>query len=129
MFCRSVLEQSCVVWHNSLTQENSDDIERLQKTFVRLILKHEHDNYDNALLKLNLDTLESRREKISLKFANDGIKFGTLDDLLLKKQNVLFREAKAQETYNVEFANTERLRKSTVINLQNLLNKKASENQ
>ena len=129
MFCRSVLEQSCVVWHNSLTQENSDDIERLQKTFVKLILKHEYDNYDNALLKLNLDTLESRREKISLKFANDGIKFGTLDDLLLKKQNVHFREAKAQETYNVEFANTERLRKSTVINLQNLLNKKASENQ
>ena len=30
-YIRSILEQSCQVWHFSLTQENSDDIERVQK--------------------------------------------------------------------------------------------------
>ena len=27
LFCRSILEQSCVVWGTSLTQENKDDLE------------------------------------------------------------------------------------------------------
>ena len=80
VFCRSVIEQACVVWHNSLTQENSDDLERLQKTFAKLILKQEYVSYENALVKLNLDTLTSRRETISLKFAKDGIKYKTLTD-------------------------------------------------
>ena len=95
-----------------------------QKTFVKLILKKEYVNYENALLKLNLDTLASRREKISLKFANDGIINNTLTDLLIKRRenNSNIREVKKQETYNVNFANTDRLKQSTIIYLQNLLN-------
>ena len=102
----------------------SDDLERLQKTFVKLILKKEYVNYEKALLKLNLDTLASRREKISLKFANDGIINNTLTDLLIKRRenNSNIREVKKQETYNVNFANTDRLKQSTIIYLQNLLN-------
>ena len=34
IFCRSVLEQSCVVWHTSLTQDNIDDLERTQNPFL-----------------------------------------------------------------------------------------------
>ena len=30
MFIRSILEQSAVVWHSSLTAENTSDIERIQ---------------------------------------------------------------------------------------------------
>ena len=113
-----------MVWHASLTQQNSDDLERLQKTFVKLILKKEYNNYENALLKLNLDTLASRRKKISLKFANDGIMNNTLTDLLMKKRenNTNIREVKKEEKYNVQFANTDRLKNSTIIYLQNLLN-------
>ena len=39
LFCRSVLEQSCAVWHSSLTQENTDDLERTQKTFAKMVLR------------------------------------------------------------------------------------------
>ena len=39
IFCRSVLEQSCVLWHTSLTQENSEDLERTQKSFAKMVLK------------------------------------------------------------------------------------------
>ena len=74
VFCRSVLEQSCVVWHSSLTQENKDDLERMQKTFAKLVLRQNYKTYENSLLKLNLDCLESRRIAVCLKFAQAGIK-------------------------------------------------------
>ena len=73
-FCRSVLEQSCVIWGPSLTQENIKNLERTQKTFAKLILKEKYKSYDQALVKLNLDTLERRRQDLCLRFAKDGIK-------------------------------------------------------
>ena len=42
LFCRSILEQSCVVWGPSLTQENIEDLERTQKSFAKLVLKEKH---------------------------------------------------------------------------------------
>ena len=60
VFCRSVLEQSCVVLHSSLTQENIEDLERCQKIFTKLVLKDKYLNYEDALIKLNLDCLHSR---------------------------------------------------------------------
>ena len=35
IFIRSVLEQSATVWHSSLTEENKNDLERVQKSAVR----------------------------------------------------------------------------------------------
>ena len=61
VFCRSVLEQSCAVWSSSLTQENKDDLERTQKTFAKLVLKERYKNYEDALIILDLDSLEIRR--------------------------------------------------------------------
>ena len=37
-FIRSVLEQSAVVWHTSLTKKNRNDLERVQKVDVRIIM-------------------------------------------------------------------------------------------
>ena len=39
LFVRSILEQSAVVWHGSLTVDNRRDLERVQKTAARIILK------------------------------------------------------------------------------------------
>jgi hypothetical protein len=60
VFCRSVVEQLCVVFRSSLTQENREDLERLQKTFCKLLLKDSSVNYESALLKLKLVLLEDR---------------------------------------------------------------------
>ena len=38
LFVRSLLEQSATVWHSGLTEENSNDLERIQKSAVRIIL-------------------------------------------------------------------------------------------
>ena len=68
-FVRSVLEQSSVVWHSSLSSENRKDLERLQKTAVRIILGKTYNNYKQGLKMLNLQTLNQRRKMLCLKFA------------------------------------------------------------
>ena len=121
-FCRSVLEQSCVVWHSSLTQENKNDLERTQKTFCKLILKEKYKDYSNALIKLNLETLEERRNMLSLKFAKAGLKHKTLDDLFPEQKKHDSIQTRNHEKYKVNFANTERLKNSSIIFMQNQLN-------
>ena len=37
IFIRSVCEQSCTVWHSSLTEENSNDLERIKKIALKVI--------------------------------------------------------------------------------------------
>ena len=59
-FVRSFLEQSGVVWTYSLTQENREDLERLQHNAVRIIDKS-YKSYEDSLLKLNLKPLQERR--------------------------------------------------------------------
>ena len=74
VYCRSTLKQSAEVWASSLTQENKDDLERTQKCFAKLTLKKEYKEenqnaYENALIQLNLQTLEQRRNELCLNFA------------------------------------------------------------
>ena len=72
---------------------------------------------------MNLDLISDRREKISLKFATDGLKYGTMTDLLKKKDTTLNNIKKRKsEPYDINFAHRERTRKSSIIYLQNLLN-------
>ena len=46
-YIRSVLEQSAVVWHSSLTQENKADLIRVQKTACKIMLRRKYDNFEN----------------------------------------------------------------------------------
>ena len=58
VFCRSVLEQSCIVWHSSLTEENVSNLERIQKTVVKVILGDSYLSYEQYLLKLDMEKFE-----------------------------------------------------------------------
>ena len=62
-YIRSILEQSCTVWHSNLTVENCEDLERVQKSALRIILKEEYQTYEQALETLMLAKLSERREK------------------------------------------------------------------
>ena len=57
LFVRSLLEQSAVVWHSSLTKENEQDLERVQKNAFRIILKNNYQTYKKALANLGMETL------------------------------------------------------------------------
>ena len=65
-FIRPVLEQSAPVWHSSLTKENSDNLERIKKCAVRVILGKQHTSYENSLEIFNIKRLTERREYLSL---------------------------------------------------------------
>ena len=92
---------------------------------MKLVLKNNYKDYTDGLLKLNLETLSEQREKIALKFAEDGLKNGVLNDLLPRKKKQHNMEMRNEEPYEITFANTERMKQSSIIYLQNLLNKKA----
>ena len=74
LFIRSLLEQSATVWHSSLTKENIEDLERVQKCALRIILKENYQNYTHALRKLGIETLHGRREQLYSSFALKCVK-------------------------------------------------------
>ena len=65
MYIRSILEQSCTVWHSRLTVQNSEDLERVQKSALRIILGQNYITYEDGLETLMLSKLSDRRETMS----------------------------------------------------------------
>ena len=119
-YCVSVLEQSSVVWGSSLSSENTIDLERTQKCFVKLLLKNKYKTYEDGLIQLNLQTLEQRRQDLSLKFANDCTKQDKFKSLF--PENIDHRITRHSEKFQVPFSNTDRMRKSSIVNMKNQLN-------
>jgi hypothetical protein len=74
LFIRSLLEYCCVVWHSSLIVENQTDIERVQKTCLKVILGEMYVSYHSALEMTGLKTLSERREDRCLDFAKKCLK-------------------------------------------------------
>ena len=66
---RSVLEFGVPVWNGSITKEEVNDIERVQKTFLHILLGQNYLNYECALEVSGLDSLVFRRTALCLRFA------------------------------------------------------------
>ena len=120
LFIRSILEQSCVVWHSAITKEEEVSLERVQK----VILKQEYNNYDDALKRTNLQTLVDRREKLCLNFALKCTTHEKNKEMfpLNKTNHSMSSSMRHQEKYEVQFSRTTRLGKSAIPYLQRLLN-------
>ena len=122
VYCRSVLEQSCVLWDSSLTEDNRTDLERTQKTFCKLVLEEDYQNYNNALKILHLQTLDQRRKILTLKLAETGIKNGTMNDLFPHKKKTHNMTTRSGDYYKITHANTKRFQNSPVLAMQRMLN-------
>ena len=122
LFVRSVLEQSATVWHSSLTQENKEDLERVQKSAIRIIMGEEFKGYQKSLDKLDIETLDARRESLCLNFALKTSKNPKMKKMFPLKDKHHDMQTRQPEKYVVQHANTERLKKSSIIYMQNLLN-------
>ena len=106
------LEFSSNVWHSSLTKENRQDLERVQKAALKVILRNGYGNYENALKVSGLQSLDERRDVTCLTFAKNG--FSQLINHGMTKRN--------SPKYIVKRPNTERLRKSSINYMQKQLN-------
>jgi hypothetical protein len=71
---RSLLELAAPAWHGAITQEEIINIERIQKSAAHIILGEDYFSYKVALKFLNIDTLQSRRDKLCLNFAKKAEK-------------------------------------------------------
>ena len=124
LYIRSVCEQSAVVWHSSLTVENDTDIERIQKTALKIIFKSRYESYENALLLSDLETLSERRKQLCLTFAKRCLKDPDNDITKSFFQTNLFTHGgiRQPEKFKVDMANRKRTQQSPLIYMQHLLN-------
>ena len=98
------------------------------KTYAKLVLKEKYKNYENALILLDLNSLEERRKEMCLKFAKNGIKNKTLNDLFPMNEKMHPMKTRENNKFKVNFANTDRLKNSSIISMQNMLNEDSSYN-
>ena len=120
---RSKLEQSAVVWHSSLTQKNENDLERIQKAALKVILKERYQSYSDALMALKIKSLKDRREELCLKFAKSCLKiekFKKFFPLNKKDHSMLMRNT---EKFAIDKYGSVRYKDSAVPYMKRLLNK------
>jgi hypothetical protein len=106
LFVRSLLEQSATVWHSSISTENDNDLERVQKSAVKIILDEKYTTHQQGLAKLGLETLASRRENLCLSFAKKCVKSEKMRHMFPKNIKSHNMNTRNEEEYVVQFANT-----------------------
>ena len=121
-FIRSVLEQSAVVWHSSLTLRNRKDLERVQKVAVRVIMGKNYSNYKTGLKVLKLDTLEKRREMLCLRFAKNCTQNEKMKSLFPLNNSKHIMKTRKHKKYKTNKQNTKRFKKSALPYMRKLLN-------
>ena len=125
---RCKLEQAAPVWHHSITQSENTSLERVQRAAVRVIMGDSYKNYNDALEVLKMDSLEKRRDKLTLNFAKSSLKLEKMKKLFPLNVNNHGMIKRTYEKYKVIKARTERYKSSTVINIQKMLNDEEKEN-
>ena len=123
LYIRSLLEYCSTVWHSTLTEEQSRNVENVQKTCVKIILGGEYNGYEQSLKALGLETLKVRRE-------NKRLSFG-LQCLLHPEHSSMFPvnpqlgqsvPTRHKEHFKVNKAHSESYRTSTIPYIQRKLN-------
>ena len=121
-YIRSILENAATVWHSGLTQLNVNDLERLQKASLRVILGNKYSTYEEALSDMNIESLYDRRTKLCFNFIKKSIKLDNFKNLFPENKNVNMN-IRNHEKYLMKKYKTERCKKTSVPYLQSLMNK------
>ena len=117
---RSILEYNVPLWNGSLTQKDSQKIEKIQKIVLKLLLKGGYTSYTDACKFFNIEKLYRRRQKLSLNFAKKEYK---------KSQNGIFKKLHSRSKRSINkklvfepIARTMRYYNSAIPYLSRLLN-------
>ena len=108
------------MWDGGLTVKNRRSLERVQKLCLYTILPNH--TYKQALKKLEIDDLQTRRTKLTLRFAKLNKAEGKLSHLFTQNRKTHNMKTRFPEQY-VPQVNTLRFMKSPIIQMQTLLNK------
>ena len=123
---RAVLELAVPAWNSGLTQKQIVEIERVQRVAVQIILSNSKTgksafSYDMGLVVLDLEPLESRREKLCRTFAKKTL-VSKHSDLFNTRKNS--HNTRLKKDYFEYKCNTKRFYNSPVNYLTRLLNEK-----
>ena len=124
---RCKLDQSAVVWNGSLTKKNISDLERVQKSAVRIICGKNYESYSDTLSELGMKRLSERRNILCLKFAKKSLKvenFGHLFPVNSKSHGMNTRKS---DYYKVSKSYSKRHLQSAIPSMQRQLNRDIKE--
>ena len=124
LYIRSVLEYCSVVWHSTLTIDQSTRIENVQKLCMKIILGTEYRNYDDSLIRCGLERLSQRREARCLKFGLKSLLHPVHSKLFPVNPHVRSQayESSNREHFTVNMAKTDSYKDSAVPYIQRILN-------
>ena len=121
-YIRSIAEQSAVVWHSSLSGKNRQDLERIQKVAVRVIMGKNYKTYTQSLKDLKLETLKRRRDILSLRFAKNCLRNDKMKHLFPLKKSKHNMKIRNKRKFQTKQINSKRYEKSAVPFMTQLLN-------
>ena len=122
LYIRSVTEYYSVAFHSSLTQQQSDKLEKIQKTCLKVILGEMYVGYSAALEMCGLETLFDRRTKRCLDFSLKCLKHPRNNRLFPLNPATGNHYVRSKEIFEVNWARTDDYKNSTIPYCQRLLN-------
>ena len=116
--------RSLLVYCSTLTTEQSNKLERVQKLCLKIILGDCYDGYENALEACGLENLSKRRESRCLKFGLKSLLHPIHSDMFPVNPQVLSNpyNIRSSEHFTVNSAKSESYKKSAIPYIQRLLN-------
>ena len=85
-------------------------------------LGNQFTGYKKALKILEMENLDDRRKDLCLRFAQKAAKHEKMRKMFPLKKKTYNMTTRHEKKYEVQHANTDRLQKSPIIYMQNLLN-------
>jgi hypothetical protein len=124
LYVRSLLEYCSVVWHSTLTVEQSQNLESVQKLCLKVILGDEYPGYDNALEISGLEKLSTRREERCLKYGLKSLLHPVHSKMFPVNPHVKnnSHDTRNTEHFKVNWAKSESYRMSAIPYIQRMLN-------
>ena len=119
---RTVLEYASPVFFSTLTQEQSKQIEDVQRKAFSIILQSDYKSYENALHVLNQEALVDRRNKAALNFGEKCTKNNRHYDMF--PINESDRPNRIRKPFKEYFCRTDRFYNSSLPTITRMMNQK-----
>ena len=124
LFIRSITEYCTDAYHSSLTVSQTTDLERIQKTCLKIILGDNYVSYPATLEMTGLESLYDRRETRCLNCALKSLKHPIQSKIFPPNRNLnnINTEVRNKEQFQVNFAQTQQYKRCAIPYCQRLLN-------
>ena len=110
LFIRSRAEYLSVVWHSSLTVQQTNKIENIQRTSLKIILRDNYVDYPAALEMTALQELSLRRQRRCLAFAKTSLRY-PIGQALFPRNPGHAQNVRTREKYAVNLLTPRAIRK------------------